>query len=657
MKHIKILVAVLFLSSMAYATYATVKLPVIFQSNMVLQRDKEVSIWGYGEANENVTVLFKGAVYKTITDNTKKWSVKLPAQQAGGPFDIVIKGKQNTVSLQNILFGDVWVCGGQSNMQYTIAQIGYKPTEDDIKQRQIRVFNATIDVDYIPKEDLTGGTWSEVSETTLPNYSATAFFFGKSLHDSLQVPIGLLSVNLGATAIETWMSAKALEEFPQFQEYYKAYLAPAKSKETINKEFEKIKSSWETKHYLKGNGLKQKWYLPETDVSDWKTMNIPAWWQDKGEENFNGAVWFRKTFDLPENHQGDTFHLVLNQIDDYDITWVNGHKVGESYGNLNWRYYSVPKNILKPTGNVIVVRVFDIGGKGGIYSNAIWGNPIVLGDWLYKKDYKINAEKFPKPHVVNISPFVSPSVLYNANISPITSLKIKGFIWYQGESNANRAEEYRALFPALIKDWRNSFKQGNLPFLFVQLANYQAEDVQPSESDWAELRDAQSSVLNMANTGMATAIDIGEAHDIHPRNKMDVGKRLGMGALRVAYNRNIVSQGPTYKSKEIKGDSIIIHYQDGTNQLVSKNKYGYVSGFAIAGSDNKFYWAKAYIKDNKVVVYSNQVKNPINVRYNWTNNPGVTDLYNAQDFPALPFKTDNLPYQTSGAKYSTEPWK
>lgn len=656
MKHLKILIIVLLLNYVGFTAFATIRLPVIFQSNMVLQRDQEISLWGYGDIKEKVVVTFNDRLFETITGTDKKWRITLPSQKAGGPYDINIKGESNTIELKSILFGDVWVCGGQSNMQYTIAQIGYKVQKTDTLNSQIRIFNATIDHDYVPKEELLGGSWNEMSAQTLQNSSATAFFFGKFLQDSLKVPIGLLSVNLGATSIETWMSPKALKEFPQFQEYYKAYLAPAKSKETINKEFEKIKPSWKSKHYLKGDGLKQQWYLPETDVSDWKTMNIPAWWQDKGEENFNGAVWFRKTFDLPENHNGD-FTLMLNQIDDYDITWVNGHQVGESYGNQNWRYYQVPKSVLKPKGNVIVMRVFDVGGKGGIYSNAIWGNPIVLGDWLYKKDYKINADKFKKPHVVNISPFVSPSVLFNANIAPITTLGVKGIIWYQGESNANRAEEYRALFPALIKDWRSHFNQGNLPFLFVQLANYGAEDMVPDSPNWAELRDAQQSALKLENTGMAVAIDIGEAYDIHPRNKMDVGKRLGLQALKIAYNKNIVSQGPTFKSKEIKGDSIIIHYQEGTNQLISKNKYGYVSGFAIAGADNKFYWAKAYIKDNVVVVYNNKVKNPINVRYAWANNPGATDLYNQQNLPALPFKTDNLPYQTSGFEFSTDPWK
>ncbi len=653
----KILIAVLIFNCTFFTVYATIKLPVLFQSNMVLQRDQEIKIWGYGEVNESVLISFKQRVYETITGNDKKWFITLPAQQAGGPSEIIVKGKSNEIILNNILFGDVWVCGGQSNMQYTISQIGYKPLESDTINHQIRIFNASIDQDYVPKEELLGGTWNEISAQTLLNTSATAFFFGKFLQDSIKVPIGLLSVNLGATSIETWMSPNALKDFPQFQEYFQEYLAPGKSKATIAKEFAKLKPSWEVKYYLKGNGLKQKWYLPETDVSNWKIMNIPAWWQDKGETDFNGAVWFRKTFDLPEDAKGENFNLMLNQIDDYDIAWVNGHKVGESYGNQNWRYYSVPMSILKPKGNVLVVRVFDTGGKGGFYSNAIWGNPIVLGDWLYKKDYKINTNKFPKPTVVNISPFSSPSVLFNANIAPLTSLKVKGIIWYQGESNVNRAEEYRELFPALIRDWRREFSQGDLPFLFVQLANYGPEDMVPDSPNWAELRDAQLSALALENTGMAVAIDIGEAYDIHPRNKMDVGKRLGFEALRIAYNKNIMSQGPTYKSMQVKGDSIIIHFQEGTNQLISKNKYGYVSGFAIAGSDNQFHWANAFIQDNYVIVSNRNVKNPKSVRYAWSNNPGTTDLYNKQNLPAVPFRTDTIPYKTSGFKFSTDPWK
>lgn len=635
---------------------ATLRLPVIFQSNMVLQRDKPAAIWGFGNAGEKITILFKGKAYTSFCSKDGQWSMMLATQAAGGPYNITITGKDNSLILKNILFGDVWLCSGQSNMQFTVSEMKKKIEELGAKFANIRLFTASIGMDYVPKNDLSGGTWQETSTETINNFSATAFFFGKLLQDSLNIPIGLISDNLGATSIETWMSREAISKFPQFSSYYNQYLAPQKSFKEINTTFEKIKPEWEAEYYLKGKGIEQKWYLPDTDISDWKTMEIPGWWEDKGMPDFDGAVWFRKSFDLSENFKGDTFNLALNQIDDYDIVWVNGQKVGESYGNQNWRNYKVPSNILKPKGNIMVVRVFDIGDKGGMYSNAIWGNPILLGQWLYKADYQINPKTFPKPHVVNVSPFSTPAVLYNGNIAPIASLSIKGIIWYQGESNAGRASEYHDLFPAFITDWRTHFNQGNIPFLFVQLANYMAEVQVPGESSWAELREAQAAALKLPNTGMATIIDIGEANDIHPKNKIEVGRRLGLAALKVAYKKNVVSRGPTYDFMEIKNNSIVIHYAEGTDTLVSKDKYGYIRGFAVAGADHKFYWARAFIKNHTVIIYSKDVPHPVSVRYAWSDNPGETDLYNNSNLPAVPFRTDSLPLKTSGKFFSENPW-
>ena len=658
MIYIKKLFLLIVISIATVNVFAAIRLPVIFKSSMVLQRDKEVKVWGFGDAAEKVEVNFKGQLYNTVTGKDGKWSVKLAAQTAGGPYNITFKGKANTVELTNILFGDVWICGGQSNMQYTLDQIGYSPTDTAAaRNEKLRIFTVSIGMDYVPTDDLSGGTWNVASAEAIKYFSATAYFFGKFLSDSLQVPIGLISDNLGATSVETWMSAEALSTFPQFNSFYKTYLAPAKSFKEITAAFEKNKPEWQAKYYLKGQGIENKWYLPETNVADWKTMEIPAWWEDKGLADFDGAVWFRKTFDLPQNFKEEAFRLALNQIDDYDMVWVNGQKVGEGYGNQSWRNYSVPANILKPKDNVIVARVFDAGGKGGMYSNAIWGNPILLGQWLYKADDKIDAATFPKPVVVNASPFSTPAILYNANIAPITSLAIKGFIWYQGESNAPRASEYKELFPAFINDWRKQFKQGDLPFLFVQLANYMNEVATPQQSDWAELRDAQAAALQLPNTGMATIIDIGEAGDIHPKNKWDVGRRLAQAALRVAYKKDVVSSGPTYKSMEVNNGTITLYFAKTTGKLVTKDKYGYVHGFAVAGIDNIFYWAKASIKDNTVIVTCDEVKNPLAVRYAWSDNPGVIDLYNAEGLPAVPFRTDSLPLKTAGKVYSDNPWE
>jgi sialate O-acetylesterase len=647
----KIAIVLLF-AGLSVTVNATISLPVIFQSNMVLQRDKEVAIWGFGNPGEKVVIDFNDKVYVAITGKSRNWSITLPSQGAGGPYDITLKGASNSIELKNILFGDIWICGGQSNMEYTIYEMGYSPEDTAAVSSEIRIFTASINMDYVPQNDLSGGNWKVASGGSIKNFSAIAYFFGKFLHDSLNIPIGLISDNLGSTAIEPWMSPEALSGFSQFDSFYKEYLAPGKSFKEITAVFEKMKPEWESGYYLRGQGIEQEWYLPRTDISDWKTMEIPSWWEDKGLTDYDGAVWFRKSFDLPADFKEDSLVLALDQVDDYDIMWINGQKVGEGYGNLNWRNYKVPATFLKSKGNVIVVRVFDTGGKGGIYSQDINDDPILSGKWFYKPDYKVDAKKIPRPHIVNVSPYSTPAILYNGNIAPLTSLSIKGFIWYQGESNGGRAKEYYDLFPALIRDWRNHFKQGDLPFLFVQLPNFLEEDTTPGESDWAELRDAQASALKLPNTGMAVTIDIGDAKRIHPKNKLDVGKRLAIVALQVAYKKDIVGKGPTYEYMEINSDTVIIHYAKEKDSLLTKDKYGYVRGFAVAGDDNKFYWAKAYIKNNTVILTCKEVSHPGAVRYAWSFNPGIVDLYNSSGLPAVPFRTDNLPLKTAGKVFT-----
>ena len=646
------LAIVLLFEGLSVTVNATISLPVIFQSNMVLQRDKEVAIWGFGNPGEKVVIDFNGQVYMAITGKNRNWSITLPSQGSGGPYAITVRGVSNSIELKNILFGDIWICGGQSNMEYTIYEMGYSPEDTAAISSEIRIFTASINMDYVPRNDLSGGNWKVASAGSIKSFSAIAYFFGKFLHDSLNIPIGLISDNLGSTAIEPWMSPEALSGFSQFDSFYKEYLAPGKSFKEITAVFEKMKPEWESGYYLRGQGIEQKWYLPRTDISDWKIMEIPSWWEDKGLTDYDGAVWFRKSFDLPADFKEDSLVLALDQVDDYDIMWINGQKVGEGYGNLNWRSYKVPATFLKSKGNVIVVRVFDAGGKGGIYSQDINGDPILSGKWFYKPDYKIDAKKFPRPHVVNVSPYSTPAILYNGNIAPLTSLSIKGFIWYQGESNGARAKEYDDLFPALIRDWRNHFKQGDLPFLFVQLPNFLEEDTTPRESDWAELRDAQASALKLPNTGMVVTIDIGDARRIHPKNKLDVGKRLAIVALQVAYKKDIVAKGPTYEYMEIKSDTVIIHYAKEKDSLITKDKYGYVRGFAVAGGDNKFYWAKAYIRNNTVILTCKEVSHPVAVRYAWSFNPGIVDLYNSSGLPAVPFRTDNLPLKTAGKVFT-----
>lgn len=641
---------IFFFTNYSPNTYAAIKLPSLFQSNMVLQRDKPCSIWGMADNNEVVQLTFNNNTYQTIAKNGK-WKISLAAQSAGGPFNIIIKGK-NSIILSNVLFGDVWICSGQSNMQFSVKDSRPQPDTGSFNNKNIRLFTNSIGADFVPQDTLTGGVWRIATANDVKHFSAVGFFFGSYLQQHLNVPIGLISATLGATSIEEWMSNEAIHNFPQFDPFYNTYIAPRKSMKELNNNFEKIKPSWNKNYHLKDDpGLEQQWFLPETDISTWKSMNQPSHWEENELKDYDGSVWFRNTYDsFPKDFMGHT-SISLGQVDDYNICWVNGTKIGEGYGNMNMYTYQIPDSIIKTKNNVVVVRVFDAGGKGGMY-NMFW-DPFLAGSWMYKKGVAINASGFKKPLVSNYYIFGTPTILYNGTIAPLTQLSIKGFIWYQGEANTGRAAEYRHLLQAMIKDWRKKFNQGHLPFLMVQLPNLGTESQEPQNSEWAELRDAQAAALELPNVELAVTIDIGESDDLHPHNKLSIGNRLALTALSKVYSVDSIEVSPRFKNMQIINDSIIINF-DGN--ITCNDKYGYIRGFAIAGSDSIYHWAKAsLINNHSVIVYNPKVKKPMNIRYLWSDEPGTVNLYNRNGLPVVPFRTDPFRLITADKTYTFQP--
>ena len=627
---------------------ADVRLSSLFQSHMVLQRDKPCAIWGKAASGEAVRILFNNHTYKATANKAGDWKIILPAQPAGGPFTITIAAN-NTITLTDVLFGDVWLCGGQSNMQFKVSEMNNKTLDTArYNNANIRIITIPTAIDYVPQDTVKGGEWKAATAGEVQSFSAVGFFFGEYVQQHTGVPVGLISDNLGGTSVETWMSKDALQQFPQFASYYKHYLAPGKSFAQLNEAFAKYKPEWNRTYYLANDpGLDHQWYLPETDTSNWKTTKELGYWENNILPDYDGSVWFRRSFDLPADYDKKGTGFGFGLIDDYVMIWLNGTKVGEGYGNLNIQGFSAPDSLLRPKNNVVVVRVFDAGGKGGM--NNFWWFPKWNSEsWLYKPGVKIDAAKFVKPFIPNATLGSSPGILYNANIAPVTPLSLKGIIWYQGESNADRADEYKSLFPAFIQDWRKQFRQGDLPFLFVQLANYNDQN-NADGLNYAELRDAQAAALSLPNTGLATAIDIGEAQDIHPKNKVEVGRRLGLAALKVAYHIDSTHLSPFYTSMQMSDDSILIHVSE---PVFTKDKYGYIRGFQIAGSDSVFHFAKAYISNDAIVVYNAAIKHPVAARYAWANNPGGLDLYSKEGLPLLPFRTDNWKGVTAGKKFS-----
>jgi sialate O-acetylesterase len=468
------------------------------------------------------------------------------------------------------------------------------------------------------------------------------YFFAKELYEKYNVPIGLINTSLGGSPAQAWLSADGLKAFPHYLQVAEKFKDDTYVKEIADSD--KARSTdWYSRLNKKDKGLppgRTPWFDTSIDTSDWQTMNVPGYWADGELGNINGVVWFRKEFDVPASMTGVPARIELGRVVDADKTYINGRLVGSISYQYPPRKYDIPANVLKTGKNIVTVRVISNIGRGGFFLDKPYeitaaGQTIDLkGPWKYK----LGAEMEP----LQPETFIrwKPGGLYNAMIAPLLNYKIKGVIWYQGESNAGNAVEYQKLFPAVISDWRGKWNQGDFPFLYVQLANFMKAKDLPSESGWAELREAQLKTLSVPNTAMAVIIDIGEWNDIHPTNKEDVGKRLALAARKIAYGeKDIVYSGPIYKDMEIRGDKIIISFTNIGSGLIAKG-CSELKHFAIAGADKKFVWANAEIQGNKVIVSSDKVTNPTAVRYAWSDNPEGANLYNKEGLPASPFRTD-----------------
>jgi sialate O-acetylesterase len=637
-----------------YSLYADVKLPKFFSDNMVLQRNKPIPVWGWANANEKITVQFDQQIKKTKADNNGKWMIKLDNASAGGPYQLVIKGK-NTVTISNVLVGEVWICSGQSNMEMPIAGWGkINHYEEEIAAADypmIRHFKVPNTISSSPQQDVTGGTWEVCSPATAGDFTATGYFFARDLYNKLKIPIGLLNTSWGGTIVETWVSKKAFENSAEFKDM----IAGMSSLNLDSLSKAKVTESRKRIELLQGSlsvADVDSWKNATTNDNAWPKMKVPGLWESQQLPDLDGIVWFRKTIRLSAADAGKAAKLDLSMIDDNDITYVNGVKVGSTVGYNVKRNYAVPSNVLKEGDNVIAVRVEDTGGGGGIYGESsevkltVDSKVISLsGEWKFRVE-KISGG------ATSIGPNSYPTLLFNGMVNPLIPFAIEGAIWYQGESNAARANQYSKSFPLMINDWRARWREGNFPFYFVQLASFNAANGNSKNgSSWAELREAQTKTLSLPNTGMAVITDIGNATDIHPKNKQDVGQRLAAIALHNVYGQGNVYSGPLFQSMKIEGSKIIISFTNTGTGLMVKDKYGYVTGFEIAGADQQFHYAKAEIEGNTVVVYTASVGNPVAVRFGWADDAADDNLFNKEGFPASPFRTDTWKGITDDVKY------
>lgn len=622
-----------------------VRLPRLINDGMVLQRGTEVRIWGWSSPNESITLQFMDSSYHTVAGNSGEWEIRLKNLEPGGPYKMKIEAS-NVIEISDVLIGDVWLCSGQSNMELPISRVSWV-YHDEIKNynnNYIRQFRVPYGYDFNKQhDDYLSGSWKAANSDNIMDFSAVAFFYAKEISSRYHVPIGLINASMGGSPAEAWMSEDALKDFPTLYDEMQRFKDSALITQIINSDNKRI-AEWYNKLNQKDEAYKDKngiWYQPELSCSDWNETQIPGYWQDNELENINGVVWYRRNFIANTNMKGKPALLLLGRIVDADSVFINGQFVGATGYQYPPRRYKIPPGLLKSGENTIAVRVISNQGVGGFvpdkpYEIIIDSDKIDLkGVW----QYKVGAVMEP----LTSQTFIrwKPGGLFNSMISPVLNYRIKGAIWYQGESNASRPVEYSKLLPALIEDWRKNWSQGDFPFIYVQLHNFMEAKSTPSESDWALLREGQLKTLSIPNTAMAVAIDLGEWNDIHPLNKKDVGYRLSLAARKIAYgDENIVYSGPIYSSMRINDKKIILSFTNIGSGLIFKEGNSTMQ-FALAGADKKFVWASAKIKDNRIIVWSDEVPKPVAVRYAWADNPDNASLYNKEGLPASPFRTDN----------------
>lgn len=636
-----ILLVIFFTTSTAQVT-----LPRLVRDSMVLQRDTKLKIWGWAGKNETVKVKFMGKTVSTKADANGQWLVWLPPAKAGGPYDMKISAT-NEITLKNILVGDVWFCSGQSNMVHYMdlhkeryAEEIAKANHPDIRQ----FFVQTMPILQGPVPDFPSGYWKSATAKDISRFSVVAYFFALSLYEKYHVPIGIINSSVGGTPAEAWTSEEGLKEFPDMistinknkdTAYVNSFgrLAQAAARENNRR-----------KPVDKGLTEKINWYDTTYIPKNWQTINIPGYWEDQGIRDLDGVVWYRKVIELPASAAGAPAKVELGRIVDADFLYVNGKLVGNTSYQYPQRRYQIPAGLLKSGKNIFVIRVLNNAGKGGFvpdkpYALIVNGQTFDLkGYWQYKvgEVYARDGRTGPP----GFSAQNQPASLFNGMVAPAINYAVKGFVWYQGESNSGRFEAYRKILPALIRDWRAQWKQGELPFVYAQLPNFMDANYSPSESNWAGLREAQLMTLSVPKTGMAVTIDLGEWNDIHPDNKKPVGDRLALAAEHLAYgDQQIEYSGPVCQSSRVDGNKIILTFTHTGSGLISSDGEE-LTQFAIAGKDKKFTWATARIENNTVVVWSDKVSEPAFVRYAWADNPVGANLSNREGLPASPFRTD-----------------
>jgi sialate O-acetylesterase len=620
----------------------------MFSDNMVLQRGKTDPVWGWARPGEVIRVEIAGHTAKAVAGADGRWEAKIQPPAPGGPYTLKISGPDQTVEFHEVLVGDVWLCGGQSNMELGIGLVN--DAAEEIKEAnhpEIRLFLVNHKVSYSPAK-VPDGTWKICSPETINQggwggFSAVAYFFGRRLQQDIHVPVGLIEDCVGGSLVESWMGPKTLRKLGGNDEKLDAI-------ERLGVKGSPPYGSF-LMHWLDEYdvGISNHWASPVVDDSDWKAVHVPGAFQELGLADVPCVCWFRKEIVLPDPLPAGSASIHLGWVEKMETTYINGHQVGISSWADHNRDYDISAGLLKPGTNLVTLRIFKWKSKESFLSKPdllrleVGSTAIPLaGEWSAKLSF--NAQP-PHPMPLDYENYPTmPAVLFLGMIQPVAPLAIKGVIWYQGEANFTHAYQYRTLLPAMIDNWRDQFDQSDLPFYIVGLPAFMQRHSVPGTDGWAELREAQAlTAKDVRNCGLATTVDTGDADDIHPKNKVPVGDRLAYCALSQTYSEKIPYQGPTYASMKHLPGALKLSFKYADGGLVIKGDT--LGEFSVAGSDRKWHWAEARIEGESVVVLSTEVADPVAARYAWQANPLAT-LYNGAGLPAVPFRTDDWPEST-----------
>jgi len=649
---------------------------------MVLQQRLPIPVWGWSTPNQVIRVTLAGHGADTIANARGMWMVKLPSLAAepylGQALDLVVQGEA-TVTVHDVTIGEVWLCSGQSNMEWPLAcsaDAGRHLAAADIPD--LRLFTVARAGATSPKDDVQeDACWSHSDAESAARFSAVAWHFGVELHRALKVPVGLIHSSWAGTPAEAWMSRASLNSDLITRPILDR--VPAALPKADSPTYQKQLATWEAKarHEDPGNaGVRKRWHLTKHDDSGWSTIELPQPWQRAGLTS-EGAVWFRRTVTIPATWKDCALELSLGPIDHFDVVYVNGERIGGTGPEVAEprmfpRRYPIPASAVTGRTLCLAIRVFDLGGVGGFTGSAdqLWLRPSattkaggkrkapskktkastdaveLAGPWRYHVELALAPlTEVPPPPLHNAHQHV-PASLNNAMVQPLVPYALRGVIWYQGENNVERAEQYRVLLPSLIRDWRLAWGQGDLHFGIVQLAGYGAHPVEPGASAWAEVREAQSLVTAGNRIGLVTAIDVGDVHDIHPRDKHTVGTRLAAWARATVHQHLVPWSGPRFSAMTVAGNEAHVTF---TTAGLRTRDGKPPRGFALAGRDRKFVWAETKVVGTTVTLKHPQISTPVAVRYAWADNPDI-NLVDDADAPALPFRTDDWPLSTAGKR-------